>query len=251
MRVVLVAIYVAPLGIAARLLVSVDDRSLFPWYVALLAVFFLLFSLVWIRQRMHAAVLVVVFVLQSAVIVTLIAFEPEYDYVADLFVMLAFQAAVVFRGRTRQVWIAAFVLLMLVPPMVLQGPLHGLSLALTRVAIAIALAALAVTSQEIESARNESVEMLSRLESANEELKKYAAEVDDLAALQERNRLARDLHDSVSQAMFGILLAVRSTQLMREKETEGIAPQLELLQGLTQDALARMRGFIAELRPRA
>jgi signal transduction histidine kinase len=75
--------------------------------------------------------------------------------------------------------------------------------------------------------------------------------VDELAALRERNRLARELHDSVSQAVFSIVLAVRSAQLMREREPDRVEEQLALLQELTQNALARMRAFIADLRPRS
>ena len=80
--------------------------------------------------------------------------------------------------------------------------------------------------------------------------REYATEVEDLAVRQERNRLARELHDSVSQALFGIQLAARSAQIMRAKEPDALPAQLEQLQELTQDALVRMRGFIAELRPK-
>ena len=166
---VLVAVYLAPLVIAARLLVSVDDRSLLPWYAAFLVVFFILFTLVWVRPRLHPAALHLAFVIQSATIVAMFVLDTEQDYVADLFVMLAFQVALIFRGRTRRLWVGAFVVLMFVPPMVLLEPLHGLSLALTRIAIATALTALAVTSQEIEAARDESRAMLGRLENANAE----------------------------------------------------------------------------------
>jgi signal transduction histidine kinase len=51
--------------------------------------------------------------------------------------------------------------------------------------------------------------------------------------------------------MFSILLATRSAQIMQQKEPDGVSAQLEQLQELTQEALVRMRGFIAELRPKA
>ena len=89
------------------------------------------------------------------------------------------------------------------------------------------------------------------LEETHRRLKKYAAEVEDLAVLEERNRLARELHDSVSQAMFGIQLATRSAQILRKKDPEAVPAQLEQLQTLTHEALARMRGFISELRPKS
>ena len=92
--------------------------------------------------------------------------------------------------------------------------------------------------------------MVSELEATNEQLKKYAAEVEELAVVEERNRLARELHDSVSQAMFGIVLATRSAQIMREKRPEGSRRSSSGCRSSPKTPLARMRGFIAELRPK-
>lgn len=75
------------------------------------------------------------------------------------------------------------------------------------------------------------------------------------AALEERHRLARELHDSVSQALFSMTLHARTAQ--RHLETAGLAAdhpvavELEQLHGLTQTALAEMRALIFELRPGA
>jgi signal transduction histidine kinase len=74
--------------------------------------------------------------------------------------------------------------------------------------------------------------------------------VEELAAMEERNRLARELHDSVSQTMFSLLLATRSAQILLERDPVRVRPQLEQLQELTQSALAQMRSLIAELRPK-
>ncbi|MDQ4091335.1 MAG: GAF domain-containing protein [Actinomycetota bacterium] len=74
-------------------------------------------------------------------------------------------------------------------------------------------------------------------------------------ALEERQRLARDLHDSVSQALFSMTLQTRGAQLALEKE--GIDPagpvgrRLSDLKELTEGALAEMRMLIFELRPGA
>ncbi len=74
-------------------------------------------------------------------------------------------------------------------------------------------------------------------------------------ALEERQRLARDLHDSVSQALFSMTLQTRGAQLALERE--GIDPagpagrRLADLRELTEGALAEMRMLIFELRPGA
>ncbi len=75
------------------------------------------------------------------------------------------------------------------------------------------------------------------------------------AALVERNRLARDLHDSVSQALFSMTLHVRTAQRHLEAaEIPGehpLAVEVDQLRGLSQAALAEMRALIFELRPGA
>jgi signal transduction histidine kinase len=248
---VFVAVYVAAVALAARLLFMVEDRggSLL-WYSALLAVFFVLFALVWIRPRMRPPLLHLIVGIQCLVVLALLAPHSEFDYVTSFFGPLAYQAALVFRGRTRWTWVGVFALLTGGSLMIGLGPIRGLGMALTTIAVEIALPALAIVSEQFETARDGSRQMLSDLEATNEQLKKYAAEVEDLATVEERNRLARELHDSVSQAMFGIVLATRSAQIMRERDPGGVPAQLERLQVLTQEALARMRGFISELRPK-
>ena len=74
--------------------------------------------------------------------------------------------------------------------------------------------------------------------------------MEELAAIEERNRLARELHDSVSQTMFSIILNVRSTQVLLQRDPTRLRPQLETLQKLAQSALVEMRSLIAQLRPK-
>jgi signal transduction histidine kinase len=248
---VLVVIYLAGIGLAARLLISIEDGVRVPWYVGLLVAFFALFSMVWVLPSRHAPLFHIIFVVQAAIVFSLVALGPQFDYVTGLFVLLAYQAAMVFGGWFRWLWIGACIALIGISLMIFAGPLEGLGLALTTMAIGMAMAALAIAGQEIEVAKSKSDEMIAQLEMTNAELKRRAAQVDKLAALQERNRLARELHDSVSQAMFSILLTVRSAQVMRRREPGRAQEQLALLQELTKDVLARMRAFIADLRPRS
>src|SRR5206468_4073072 len=81
------------------------------------------------------------------------------------------------------------------------------------------------------------------------------AESRDLAALEERSRLARELHDSVTQALFTLTLHARTAQMAAEREElnpDGpLAASLVQLRELTQGALAEMRALIFELRPGA
>lgn len=69
------------------------------------------------------------------------------------------------------------------------------------------------------------------------------------AALEERNRLARELHDSVSQALYGIALGARTARKMLDRDPAQVAKPLDYVLSLSEAGLAEMRALIFELRP--
>jgi nitrate/nitrite-specific signal transduction histidine kinase len=76
-----------------------------------------------------------------------------------------------------------------------------------------------------------------------------------LAALEERQKLARELHDSVSQALYGIALGTRTARTvldrtnMDEAEKPKLAEPLDYVLAQADAGLAEMRALIFELRP--
>jgi PAS domain S-box-containing protein len=78
------------------------------------------------------------------------------------------------------------------------------------------------------------------------ELRRQAGE---LAAGEERAHLARELHDSVTQALFSMALVSRSIEMLLDRDTEAARAQLGQLRELQREALAEMRALIFELRP--
>lgn len=71
------------------------------------------------------------------------------------------------------------------------------------------------------------------------------------AVLEERNRLARELHDSVTQQLFSMTLTAQAARAHLEKNPQRAAQQLERLQETASAALAEMRALIFQLRPPA
>ncbi len=214
-------------------------------------VFFALFTFVWARRDIRPVWLHLTLVVQCLVVLGLLFLEPEADSATVFFALLSYQAAVVFTGRVRWLWVGVLVALIAGSLMVASGAAGRPGIGPHQHGLRPGLPGLAVASQEIEAARARSRRMVDELEQTHEQLERHAAEVEELSVLEERNRLARELHDSVSQAMFGVLLATRSAQIMLDKDPQAVPAQIEGLQGLTQDALARMRGFISELRPKS
>jgi len=74
-------------------------------------------------------------------------------------------------------------------------------------------------------------------------------EVRGKAALEERQRLARELHDSVSQALFGIALNASTADELFETQPAEVPGLLKDVLGLAEAALAELQALIFELRP--
>jgi signal transduction histidine kinase len=70
-----------------------------------------------------------------------------------------------------------------------------------------------------------------------------------IAVEEERNRLARDLHDSVSQTLFSVATIAETVPRVWQRHPEIAQEKLEELAQLTQGALAEMRSLLVELRP--
>jgi signal transduction histidine kinase len=73
----------------------------------------------------------------------------------------------------------------------------------------------------------------------------------ELSFVEERNRLARDLHDSVVQKLFGVVLAAQSAETLFDRDPDSARGQLQKLGELTQDAIQELRSLIFQLRPAA
>jgi two-component system, NarL family, sensor kinase len=69
----------------------------------------------------------------------------------------------------------------------------------------------------------------------------------ETALISERNRLARDLHDSVNQLLFSLSLTARAGREMTDNEE--VQQTFSYIQDLAQDALGEMRALIWQLKP--
>jgi len=82
-----------------------------------------------------------------------------------------------------------------------------------------------------------------------EETDRLNLKAQEMAALEERNRLARELHDSVSQALYGIALGTRTAQTLLDRDPAALREPLDYVLSLAEAGLSEMRALIFELRP--
>jgi signal transduction histidine kinase len=247
-RLGLVVMLVAWAAVLTRVLILTSDSGLRLAYVAGMVVFLVMLVVVIVRRPRPTPMLHIVFAAQVAIVLVLLALDTDRDFVTTLLVLECYQAAVAFAGSTRLVWVAFLVTTIGCSLVLALGPLHGLALALIPMAAGIVLAMFPVVGGELEAARAHSAAMVAHLRAAQGQLQVYAGQVDELAAIEERSRLARELQASVSGTLASALEASAATRASLA-DPDGAASQLERLQALTQEALAQMRRIIGELRP--
>ena len=232
-----------------RTLASEDAQPRLAWYSGLIAMYLILFALVRWQSRLPQALLHGYLALQSVLVVLILALEPELDSVTAFFVPLAFQAALLFAGSAVWIWVGLLLFLTAAPLAFFHGVFEGLAYAMTPMAFVVAVPALMVANHEAEVGRLRSQSLLEDLQGTHRRLLDYAGQVEELASLQERSRLARELHDTVSQLVFTIVLTARSAQLLLHQDPARVTGELERLREISRSALSQLRSLISQMRP--
>jgi NarL family two-component system sensor histidine kinase YdfH len=91
-------------------------------------------------------------------------------------------------------------------------------------------------------ARQQAQSLTSELEAANRQLAEYAAQVEELTLAAERQRIARELHDTLSQGLTGLVLQLEAIKAHLEAGREGRAL------AIIDQSLARARSTLADSR---
>ncbi|WP_017297435.1 sensor histidine kinase [Nodosilinea nodulosa] len=90
--------------------------------------------------------------------------------------------------------------------------------------------------------------LLASLEASHAQLKQYAARVADLAVTEERNRLARDIHDSLGHHLAAINIQLEKANAYRERDPNRAHEAIHHAQRTVQDALKDVRESVSSLR---
>jgi len=97
-------------------------------------------------------------------------------------------------------------------------------------------------------ARAEGERLAAALGQANTRLREYAAQAEELATAKERNRLAREIHDTLGHYLTIINVQLEAAQAVMESDRDRAVAAVAKAQGLARDGLAEVRRSVAALR---
>jgi signal transduction histidine kinase len=238
-------------AVVVRLATQAATQGFRPWLpAALLAVFLVLSLLQPVLHRRWPAALQPALALAAAVVTGLLFTKPREDYYALLYVALSLSVTRYLPLGANPYWLGGLCALLVAALLWVYGGSEGLSYIPTYIAGVLVIGLYGRANRKAEEARARSEELAARLQETNRLLKKYAERAEEVAAAQERTRLARELHDAVTQTVFSINLTAQAARMACEAAPEKVPSMLDRLQELGRDALAEMRSLVEELRPR-
>ena len=187
---------------------------------------------------------------QAALIIGGMLLYYELDFFAILFMPIGGQAMFILPRRKAIIWIIIFSIAIIIGQLT-QFPFpNGLSFTFLYLAGLFFVASFSTTMLRTNEARIQSDRLLDELQKAHKQLQEYAGQAEELATAKERNRLARELHDSVAQTLYGLTLqAEAAARELNNGQTDRAAEQLREIRDSAQQSLQETRLLIFELRP--
>ncbi|HKD77267.1 MAG TPA: sensor histidine kinase [Ktedonobacterales bacterium] len=113
----------------------------------------------------------------------------------------------------------------------------------------IFVACFATVTRLHQEAREQSQQLVEDLEAAHRQLQAYANQVEELAITQERNRMAREIHDTLGHYLTILAVKLETATKLEERHDARLHEELVESRRVAAECLAEVRHSIAALRP--
>ena len=190
--------------------------------------------------------------LTRIVFIEVLCWLDQFRFTPFLYLIVIFLACLYFGelvgyGMALLAWIVYFVKHMFYNPEWLSDGTEVHYLVLFTVGIVLAITIARVVTKE-KASRTRAEELLAELEVSHRQLKEYAGQVADLATTRERNRLARDIHDTLGHYLTVINVQLEKALAFRDKKPEEADQAISDAKRLASEALQDVRRSVGALR---
>jgi signal transduction histidine kinase len=233
---------IATLLIVAAVILPDLYRDGGPWWLAAAVALIVLGILytIWPRRYRHLYLLV------QAVLVTGLTVFDTTGMVLGF--SLSASALLLFPGRVGVLWITGLVLATGAVLVYQDGWLDGLVMSLAFAAGYYSFGFAYYARDQAETARREGQALLADLQEAHRQLQAYAEQVEELAVAEERNRLAREMHDTLGHRLTVAAVQLEGAQRLIPTEPEQASRMVGTVREQVREALEELRRTVATLR---
>ena len=226
------------------------DSSRFVGLIVLGAAYLLIGTLAFeFFCRVESPLSVIVYFAIQIPLATTIIYLGRGDGLIGLLVLpLASHAVIMVARRWLPLVIAFLVIAEIVPYGLLGGPTVLFQAGIGYFAGIIFVVVFTLIAENERLARGEVERLAAQLSAANDKLREYAAQAEELATIKERNRLAREIHDTLGHYLTTLNMQLEAAQAVIESDRPRALDALQKAQTLTKDGLADVRRSVAALR---
>lgn len=185
---------------------------------------------------------------QGALVAILLFLVPGWTMFPVLYCILSAQAVLLLSPNPGIIWVVIFVLVTAASLAIRIDWKEGLPALVLYGAINAFFAAYANALRRADTTRRESQALLAELQDAHKRLQEYALRSEEMAIVDERNRLAREMHDTVGHRLTVASVQLEGAQRLCSRDPERAAGLVGTVREQVREALAELRATVAALR---
>ena len=237
------------IAILLRSVIGYKDSPHFILVLILLFIFAVIFLGSTLLARTHPWISTSLIGLEIFTILSLllITHSIRSDLFAFLFAVPGMQIMQVYTPRVTAAVIAITALMTFSSLFEIFGILQAMALTLVYTALSVFLVTYIWSTRQAKMIQDRQFRLTRELQETNHKLEIYSRQAQQLTTSRERQRLARELHDSVTQTIFSMTLATQIARMAMKRDRQQVAVQLDRLDYLTQSALAEMQVLVSHL----
>ncbi|NQU30710.1 MAG: sensor histidine kinase [Anaerolineae bacterium] len=186
--------------------------------------------------------------IQSILVISLLSFPPHHQYIIILFFILSAEATTLEPNKRGYLWILLYVLITTGALLLLEGPQAALYSLPVYTGGYIFFGAFSASTARAEAAQAESQILLEDLTEAHLKLQTFAAQAEELAVSEERNRLARELHDTLGHRLTVAIVQLEGAEQLVDKKPKRAQEMVATVKEQMRAALSELRSTVATLR---
>ena len=186
--------------------------------------------------------------LQSALLLALLLNFPQVEALTTLFYILSVEAMLFFPVRIGLLWLLGY----LIAAVVYQFSQYGFNESLSGLAsfaggmFLFSLVSAALRNAHLAQLRSE--KLMGELRAANRQLQEYADQVETSSIHAERNRMAREMHDTIGHRLTVAAVQLQAARKLALSDPEGTTELLVTTQQQVREALNELRQTVGRLR---